>query len=117
MNYSQAGLMKMWPPRGSYDLLYLPYNARQRRTIGYAFINFISHSALLDFHAKWQDFVLEAEAEERGLEIAVADVQGLHKNLLHMKRSKKIGSIKRARHMPVIIRPDGTVADFKRTME
>jgi hypothetical protein len=115
---SQVAIMKIWPSAGSYDLLYLPYNHRQRRSIGYAFINFLTHEALLEFRAKWHGQVLlPEEADCQPLEVGLASVQGLRANLVHMKKNKNIKSIRRLKHMPILVLPNGMIANFKEILQ
>jgi hypothetical protein len=102
---------------GSYNLLYVPYDHRRRRTIGFAFINFISHQAMLEFRAKWRGQLLLREANARRLDIGAAGVQGLEANILRLRKSKKIRKTKRTRHMPVIIEPDGSLTFFRDMLE
>jgi hypothetical protein len=114
---SQAAIQKLWPPKENcYDMLYLPFNHRQRRTIGYAFINFTSVEAALQFMEKWQGVVLSPENHTKALDIGVAAVQGFEANLLHMKSSNNIKCIRRKKHMPIIILPDGTAANYREVL-
>jgi len=113
----QSHLMQMWPVTNiGYNLLYAPFNQRKRRSMGFAFMNFITHSALLEFHRNWNGVALADGPNSKGLEISAADVQGLEANLQRMSRSKLIKSIKRTRHLPVIVEADGNFADFRRLM-
>jgi len=42
----------------------------------YAFVNFVSHQALLDFYERWQGVRLMEEASAKRLNIAVSETQG-----------------------------------------
>jgi hypothetical protein len=110
-----AQLLALWPPQGLYNLLHLPYSNRQHRTVGYAFINFTSREALLWFSASWSGCILRSDA--KALDIRIAEVQGFEGNIEHMRQSGKIRSISDPDHMPIIILPDGSFADFKAVME
>lgn len=115
---SQAELLKLWPSANrSYDLLYLPYNHKKHRTIGYAFVNFTSHAALQEFYARWQGVALQPEISMKPLDIGPTGLQGLEENIAYLLRSKRIRCIKRLKHFPVIIQPDGSFADFRALME
>jgi len=113
---TQEQLLEYWPPLGSYDLLYLPFNHRLYRTVGYVFVNFVSHAALVDFRDKWDGIALMPDANAKRLNMSAAEVQGFEANLINFSLNKNICRIKRERHMPVIIGPDGAFGDFKRLM-
>lgn len=115
--FTPEGLMEEWPPQDSYNLLYMPYSHEHRRTVGCAIINFISNDAAVAFHAHWHGRSLVLDTASRKLDISVARSQGLENNLLGMKCSKKILRIKNPRYMPLVIQPDGTIADFRAVME
>lgn len=114
---SQARLLKMWPPEGSYNLLYLPYCFKSRRGAGFALVNFTSHAAMLDFRETWHGSVLLPEASAKPLDVVMAEVQGLESNLMQMRASNKMNRIKHMKHVPVLIHPDGSFADFKVVMQ
>jgi len=109
----QSQLMQMWPASDiGYNMLYAPLNQRKKRSMGFAFMNFTTHSALLEFHRSWHGVVLAPD--NKGLSISAADVQGLEANIQLMVGSKLIKSIKRTRHMPLIVEADGSLADFRK---
>jgi len=81
----QESLIALWPPTWGYDFLHLPYSLKQRRSCGYAFINFVSsHSAKL-FYNHWQGQLLAAQNHTKALAISAADVQGVLPNLKHFQ--------------------------------
>jgi hypothetical protein len=106
---SQAHLMKTWPARGSYNMLYLPYNIRQHHTMGYAFVNFISVEAAQQFRAKWHGFDLVPEAQTKRLDIGDAKVQGLYNNLVIVMRSHKKGKPIDPARLPAVFAKNGSV--------
>lgn len=113
---SQAALSKLWPAGGSWNVLFAPYNHRQHRTSGYAFINFVNHAAMLEFRARWLGTLLTEDAEDC-LTLGITAVQGLEANLRYMRRNKTIRNTTRTKHMPIVILTDGIIADFRMVMQ
>jgi len=107
---TQAHLLEKWPALGCYNLLYVPYDHRRRRTMGFAFMNFVSHEAAMEFRERWRGQVLVRQARTRALDITSAEVQGLEANIMRLSRSKKIRKTKCTRHMPIVIEVDGCTA-------
>lgn len=114
---TQGKLLSLWPPKGVYNILHLPYSQTQHRTLGYAFVNFVSKEAMLAFCEKWHGSILVPGSGTKRLSVALAEVQGFDGNIRHMKCNAKIRNIKSKRHMPVIINADGTFADFREVMK
>lgn len=114
---TQGKLLSLWPPTGVYNILHLPYSQTQHRTLGYAFVNFVSRDAILDFCEKWHGSILVPGSGTKRLSVALAEVQGFDGNIRHMKCNAKIRNIKSKRHMPVIINADGSFADFREVMK
>jgi hypothetical protein len=112
-----SNLLELWPAYQSYNLLYLPYNHRTRRTVGFVIVNFVSNEAAVAFRQRWQGQFLLHESSVKNLDICVAEVQGFVENLIAMKANKKIARIKNVRYLPVIVLPDGTPTDFKKLMD
>lgn len=111
---SQAMLLQIWPPSlHRYNLLHLPYCHRTRCPIGKVFVNFGSHEAALAFRARWHGVTLMPGAKAKALDIGMAEVQGYRANLEDMVHNTRTSRLKNKRHMPVIIRPDGSICDFK----
>lgn len=113
---SQAQLLKFWPPQGSYNLLFLPYNHRLKRTVGYAFVNFISHEAMLKFINKWQGMTLMPNAKAKRLNIAAADVQGFEDTLRSFMENKDFTSHRSDDRLPMVLKPNGDVIAFRDVM-
>merc|ERR1712048_591454 len=86
--YTQDMLLKEWPNNGMYDFLYLPICINRKRNASFAFINFVSTEAALQFHAQWQKQRLEHYTARKPLDISPADVQGRDENLLQIMRNK-----------------------------
>jgi len=86
--YDQNKLLQEWPPDGSYDFLYLPHNYHTHKSVGYAFINFVSHEDAVAFIRQWNRKVLVRHGGNKKLDICWAEVQGLKGNLLHYRKSK-----------------------------
>jgi len=81
--YTKEDLLHHWPPDGTFDFLYLPFNRKQRRTAGYLFMNFTSHDAAVLFYKKWHGKQLD-QGTARKLSIRAAEIQGLEENLRHL---------------------------------
>jgi hypothetical protein len=113
---TQEQLLKIWPPAGSYNVLYLPFSPIQHRRVDYAFINFISKQALHQFCDRWEGVSLMPHISSKRLEIKLADVQGYERNLVEFRRNRKIRETKCDWYLPVIIHPDGSIADFRKVM-
>lgn len=81
--------MKEWPPDGSYDLLYLPMTF-EGRSSGYAFINFVSPRAALDFqvrvHGTYPRYAKRPTPNY--FDVRAAKVQGFHATLARLKPSR-----------------------------
>mmetsp|Transcript_49371 Transcript_49371/g.107514 ORF Transcript_49371/g.107514 Transcript_49371/m.107514 type:complete len:287 (+) Transcript_49371:45-905(+) len=68
----------------SYDFFYLPVDVRNRRCVGYAFINFVSPTEMLRFKHVFGDyrFRLYPTRSKKAL-VCTARIQGLEANILH----------------------------------
>jgi len=99
--YTKEMLMQEWPPNGMYDFLYLPFNFKQKRTSGFAYVNFTSHEAAVNFYSQWHGKSLCNQGTAKQLSIGVAGTQGLEANLRHVAASN-IGRIKNLQHMPSV---------------
>jgi len=82
--YSKDMLMQEWPADGTYDFIFLPFNFKQKRTAGFAFINFLSHEAAVAFHTKWHGKPLRNQGTAKNLSVSAAGVQGLEENIRHV---------------------------------
>jgi len=74
--YSQEDLLLVWPPDGTYDYLHTPYHFFNDRTVGHAYINFITYEAAAAFQERWHGRYLPQRDTKNTLDISVATVQG-----------------------------------------
>lgn len=88
--YNQEKLLLDWEPDGSFDMLYLPFDIRQNRTTGCAYINFTSHEAALEFQRAKQGTHLSKHGRGKHLDIAAASRQGLMANLQQFLTGKSV---------------------------
>jgi len=109
--FSQEKLLEVWPPDGSFNLLYLPYSFQRRRRSGIGFINMVSHEAAVEFTARWHGQKLADIGGAKRLDVGVADVQGFAGNLKHLKTSN-IGRISNEYFLPVAFKGTKKL-DFK----
>lgn len=79
--YNQDKILAEWQPDGSFDMLFLPFDARTGRTSGCAYLNFVSHEAALEFQRTRQGSFLAKHGPGKHLDIAAATLQGLEANL------------------------------------
>ena len=110
--------MQKWPAQGNYNMLCLPYNHRQRHTMGYAFMNCVSVEAAKEFRARWHGISLVPDAKTKPLDILAAEVQGLRNNLMHMGGiCKKLKSPDHAKYLPIVLDSDGSIIDFHKALD
>lgn len=95
---SVQDLLDMWPPNGSYDLLHLPFSAKQHRPSGYAFVNFTSYEAAVAFRQCWNGTLLEKGGKSKRLSIMASATQGFEENILRCGSA----SIASERYVPVV---------------
>jgi len=100
--YTKETLMKEWPADGTYDFLYLPFSFKQKRTAGYAFVNFTTHEAAVNFHTRWHRKSLHEQGAARKLSISVADIQGVEGNLRHLVHCNSISRTKNWKYLPSV---------------
>lgn len=112
--YSQAQLIKEWPPGGSYNFIQLPCCPVSNRSLGFAFINFISAEAAGIFYATWHGQRLASHGTNRRLSVSIATVQGFEANLKHVMQSLGGKPIDVDR-LPAIFQ-DGREVDFMSLM-
>jgi len=98
---SQQDLLEMWPPNWGYNLLHLPYSIKQRRSCGYAFINFVSNESAQMFYNTWQGWNFTLQGRTKSLFICAALVQGLMPNLQHLQQNG-IGSVINDKYLPAL---------------
>jgi len=99
--YTKEMLMREWPPNGTYDFLYLPFNFKAKRTAGFVYVNCTSHEAAVKFYSQWQGKSLCNKGIAKRLSIGVAEAQGLDANLRHVAASN-ISRIKNSKHLPSV---------------
>jgi len=109
--FSQEQLLQLWPPDGTYDLMYLPYSMQKQRRSGLVFINMVAHEAALDFTAKWHGHKIENVVGAKRLHIGVAEVQGFVGNLQHLKASN-VARMRNEKLLPVAFKGTQRL-DFK----
>jgi len=115
--YTKEKLLLEWPPDGSYDFLYLPFNFRLGRTAGHAILNFTCNEAALSFYYRWHRQRLSPTISEPKFKIVKAEVQGLEENLRHLVNSK-IDRITNPKYVPSVFirRQEVPFAEFVRNM-
>jgi len=91
--------MQEWPVDGTYDLLYLPFSFKQKRTAGYAFVNFTTHEAAVDFYSRWHGKSLRDQGTAKRLSIGTAETQGLEGNLRLLAACSRI---KNSKYLPSV---------------
>jgi len=103
---SQESLIALWPPTWGYNFLYLPHSPKQRRSVAYAFINFVSNEAAKLFYDSWEGKVFTARGHTKALSIHAAQIQGVWSNLKHLQK-QGISQLKNDKHLPALF--DGDV--------
>jgi len=98
---SQQNVIALWPPTWGYNLIYLPYSFRQRRSVGYVFINFNSNDAANFFYNQWEGRALTVNGSTKTLSIHAALVQGLLSNLEHLQ-AHNIGAVLNDKYLPAL---------------
>lgn len=101
VRYTQEMLLKEWPNKGTYDFLYLPICIKKRCNTSFAFINFISPEEAREFADKWHHERLLFFSARKPLDISLADLQGLEKNLLQCMNNKT-SRIRNIRFQPAV---------------
>jgi len=101
VRYTQEMLLKEWPNKGTYDFLYLPICIKKRCNTSFAFINFISPEEAREFAQKWHHERLLFFSARKPLDISLADLQGLEKNLLQCMNNKT-SRIRNIRFQPAV---------------
>jgi hypothetical protein len=87
--YKQDALVEEWPNNGTYDYFYLPYSCSIKQNLTYAFINFTSQTAALDFQDRWDKQRLRFFQNRKPLTISCADVQGRDENIWQLQKKWK----------------------------
>lgn len=103
VRYTQEMLLKEWPNRGTYDFLYLPICIKKKCNTSFAFINFISSELAREFAQRWHHERLLFFSARKPLDISLADLQGLEKNLLQCMNNKT-SRIRNIRFQPAVFK-------------
>jgi len=98
---SQEDLIALWPPTWGYNFIHLPYSFKQRRAVGYAFINFASNTAARSFYNQWQGSALTAHGCTKAVSLQPARVQGILSNLEHLQEHG-ISQVFNAKYLPAL---------------
>uniref|UniRef100_A0A7S4UYV9 RRM domain-containing protein n=1 Tax=Alexandrium monilatum TaxID=311494 RepID=A0A7S4UYV9_9DINO len=86
---------------GFFDYFHLPYNLLQKRLLGYAFINFVSHDMAVTFQKRWHGRVFPGRPSRKALDIATAESQGWYDCLTRVK-ARKVHNLQKASYLPLI---------------
>jgi len=111
---SQRSLMLEWPHRTmssdgyNYNLLYVPYNVRQRRISGYAFLNFETYSDALHFASRVHGGSVGTTSGKQ-LIVSAAARQGVSANVIHWHST--LQQVTNPAFLPVVF-VDGDRVDF-----
>lgn len=101
--YTVASLLEEWIPDGTFDMVHLPYNSREKRFCGYAFINFLTPESALEFQAKKHGTYLRYGCGKH-LDCAVAEVQGFEANLKLLQTGRRLLRTPYMELLPAIFR-------------
>jgi len=74
-------LLQLWPPYGTYNYMFRPYRANQRRPTKYVFINFLCEMAAVMFREQWHNRLVPEVAPRVALFVGTAHIQGLQANI------------------------------------
>jgi len=99
--YTKEILLQEWLVDGTFDFIYLPFSFKQKRTAGYAFVNFASSAAASAFQSQWHGRPLCAQVSSSKLSIGAAEVQGLEENVRHLINCK-INRVKNPKYLPTV---------------
>lgn len=112
-NWGQEDMLQLWPPHECmYDYLYLPFNIKQRRMAGYAFVNFLSWHAAEVFRERWQGHVLRRSEKVKYLRFSVALMQGAAANLQYLKENN-IEGVENDKYFPALFEAGRRVPNLR----
>jgi len=86
--YSQEKLIEEWKLGERCNLLYLPFSFKARRTLGYAFVNFLSEEAANGFAAIWSQARMHDHGAVRPLQVTLHTTQGFWENVAVLQDCK-----------------------------
>eukprot|EP01112_Ceratiomyxa_fruticulosa_P004639 TRINITY_DN15178_c0_g1_i1.p1 TRINITY_DN15178_c0_g1~~TRINITY_DN15178_c0_g1_i1.p1 ORF type:complete len:186 (-),score=28.54 TRINITY_DN15178_c0_g1_i1:130-687(-) len=92
--------------RGSYDFFYLPIDFKNKCNVGYAFINFIHHRAVIPFYLEFNNKRWEKFNSEKVCEISYARIQGKQALVGHFQNSSLM-SYEDKKCRPIIFHSEG----------
>jgi len=101
--YTAETLLQEWPNTASYNLFYLPCSWRLKQNLMYAFIDFTTAEAAVEFKNYWQKRRLASYSCQKPLNIGFADVQGRDENLRQLKK-KRLLHTKNHMSQPLVFR-------------
>lgn len=100
---------------GTYDLLYLPIDAKNKCNIGYAFINFRTNDGVKECFKAFQGIecavCLPGFNSNKIVEVTPARVQGLEPNVRHMQNSAMVEQLK-PDWMPLVLDENDQPIDY-----
>lgn len=80
--YIQETLVAEWPVEvHGYDMLFLPFSIKERKSVGYVFVNFPTTELALLFQRRIHGTYLKSHGHTKYLDVAAAEAQGLDANL------------------------------------
>ncbi|KAM7260435.1 hypothetical protein ACFE04_016176 [Oxalis oulophora] len=92
--------------RGTYDFLYLPIDFKNKCNVGYAFINMLSPSHIIQFYEAFNGRKWEKFNSEKVASIAYARIQGKTALVAHFQNSSLMNEDKRCR--PIVFHKEGS---------
>lgn len=101
--FNVVTLLHEWHDEESFDFLLLPYSIQKQRCCGFAFINFVSPGAALDFQARRHGTYLRPR-QGKHLDVASAVVQGYDMNTLQLRRSSRLTARPVLELLPILVR-------------
>jgi len=96
--------------RGTFDFLYMPWDARRGSNISYAFVNFNNQEATQRCFYGLSGRQWRLADSSKCCRIAAAHVQGLAANLVHYR---DVANMPEARRHAPIVMLNGTLADYE----
>ncbi|KAK3024019.1 hypothetical protein RJ639_030160, partial [Escallonia herrerae] len=94
--------------RGTYDFLYLPIDFKNKCNVGYAFINMLSPSHIIQFYQAFNGKKWEKFNSEKVATLAYARIQGKAALVTHFQNSSLMNEDKRCR--PILFHSEGSEA-------
>eukprot|EP00746_Dinoflagellata_sp_MGD_P158039 gnl/MRDRNA2_/MRDRNA2_86371_c0_seq4.p1 gnl/MRDRNA2_/MRDRNA2_86371_c0~~gnl/MRDRNA2_/MRDRNA2_86371_c0_seq4.p1 ORF type:complete len:130 (-),score=24.34 gnl/MRDRNA2_/MRDRNA2_86371_c0_seq4:299-688(-) len=76
----QSQLMALWPAEQGYDIFYMPFSFKRKKSLGFAFLNFRDHPTALAFKEHWNAEHMRLKSS-KPIEIDWAETQGYQAHL------------------------------------